>query len=125
MLIGQTAADNGTNGQHGEGRTCSLTERGQRTNTWTSRHGERRTFILARRGWTVGLTYRTETEKEDMQVDRERIDRQSDTHDREKERQEDTVCMQLDRERIDSRTLRKTETGDRKMLYAYRLTERG
>jgi hypothetical protein len=34
--------------------------------------------------------------------------------------------MQVDRERIDSRTLRMTERkGDRKILYACRLTERG
>ncbi len=51
----------------------------------------------------------------------------SDTQDdREKGRQEDTVCMQVDRERIDSRTLRMTERrGDRKILYACRLTKRG
>jgi hypothetical protein len=37
-----------------------------------------------------------------------------------------TVCMQVDRERIDSRTLRmKERKGDRKVLEACRLTERG
>ncbi len=46
--------------------------------------------------------------------------------DREKWRQEDTVGMQVDRERIDSRTLGVTErSGDRKILYACGLTERG
>ncbi len=45
--------------------------------------------------------------------------------DREKGRQEDTVCMHVDRERIDSRTLRVTERkGDKKILYACRLTKR-
>ncbi len=57
----------------------------------------------------------------------EREDRQVDTQDdRETGRQEDTVCMQVDRERIDSQTLRMTEKkGDKKILYACRLTEGG
>jgi hypothetical protein len=63
-----------------------------------------------------------------IQVDKKETDQSDTEDDREKGRQEDTLYLQVDRERIDrqSDAIRMTEReGDRKILYACRLTERG